>query len=280
MQRKPQLQPYRVDLRVGVLPPDAAALGETEWSKAHRVGLQGELHGVNKKAEPRELARRNSPRPPMPTPRRWLKFDTPASSTKEAPPRRVHGSFCGLLDQRALREATANFRRLDRNSDGKLSLHEFRHGLGLLGLSPSFATILFNAFDKSRDGAIDAREFLTTMAVMLHPSDVEAQAALAFEAYDLNGDGRLDRHELRQVLGSLHGALERAGLDAVEEAAVDAAADSLLALMDVDGKGHVALDDYRRIVRDHPEELRRAGLGVPTRRSSCLLYTSPSSRDS
>ena len=38
MQRKPQLQPYRVDLRVGVLPSDAAALGETEWSKAHRVG--------------------------------------------------------------------------------------------------------------------------------------------------------------------------------------------------------------------------------------------------
>ena len=59
------------------------------------------------------------------------------------------------------------------------------------------------------------------------------------------------------MLGSLHGALERVGLDAVEEAAVDAAADSLLALMDVDGKGHVALDDYRRIVRDHPEELRR-----------------------
>ena len=156
--------------------------------------------------------------------------------------------------------------RLDTNGDGKLSLHEFRHGLGLLGLSPSFATILFNAFDKSRDGAIDAREFLTTMAVMLQPSDVEAQAALAFEAYDLNGDGRLDRHELRQVLGSLHGALERAGLDAVEEAAVDAAADSAARLMDVDGKGHVALDDYRRIVRDHPEELRRAGLGVPTRR--------------
>ena len=111
----------------------------------------------------------------MPTPRRWLKFDTPATSTKEAPPRRVHGSFCGLLDQRALREATANFRRRDTNGDGKLSLQEFRHGLGLLGLSPSFATILFNAFDKSRDGAIDAREFLTTMAVMLHPADGEAQ---------------------------------------------------------------------------------------------------------
>ena len=75
-----------------------------------------------------------------------VKFDTPATSTKEAPPRRVHGSFCGLLDQRALREATANFRRLDTNGDGKPSLQEFRHGLGLLGLSPSFATILFNAF--------------------------------------------------------------------------------------------------------------------------------------
>ena len=199
----------------------------------------------------------------MPTPRRWLKFDTPATSTKEAPPRRVHGSFCGLLDQRALREATANFRRLDTNGDGKLSLHEFRHGLGLLGLSPSFATILFNAFDKSRDGAIDAREFLTTMAVMLHPSDVEAQAALAFEAYDLNGDGRLDRHELRQVLGSLHGALERAGLDAVEEAAVDAAADSLLALMDVDGKGHVALE--RAVQRTEH---------LPQLMAVCLLYTS------
>ena len=31
------------------------------------------------------------------------------------------------------------------------------------------------------DGAIDAREFLTTMAVMLHPSDVEAQAAELIE---------------------------------------------------------------------------------------------------
>ena len=202
--------------------------------------------------------------------------DTPATSTKP-PLRRVHGSFCGLLDPRSLREATANFKRLDTNGDGKLSLAEFRHGLGLLGLSPSFATILFNAFDKSRDGAIDSREFVATMAVMLHPSDVEAQAALAFEAYDLNGDGRLDKTSC----GRCSAAARRArapGLDAVEEAAVDAAADSLLALMDVDGKGHVALDDYRRIVRDHPEELRRAGLGVPTRRRRSTAAAAGASR--
>ena len=80
------------------------------------------------------------------------------------------------------------------------------------------------------------------------------------------------------MLGSLHGALERAGLDAVEEAAVDAAAASLLALMDVDGTGHVALDDYRRIVRDHPEELRRAGLGVPTRRRRSTAAAAGASR--
>ena len=36
--------------------------------------------------------------------------------------------------------------------------------------------------------------------------------------------------------------------------------------MDVDGKGHVSSTSYRRIVRDHPEELRRAGLGEPARR--------------
>ena len=78
----------------------------------------------------------------MPTPRRWLKFDTPATSTKEAPPRRVHGSFCGLLDQRALREATANFRRLDTNGDGAVGLAELLahyglgSGLGLARASP------------------------------------------------------------------------------------------------------------------------------------------------
>jgi Ca2+-binding EF-hand superfamily protein len=74
-----------------------------------------------------------------------------------------------------LKDVQASFAHLDTNRDGMLSLEEFTAGLGLLGMHPEFATIIFNAFDKSGDGSIDRREFVAAIGVMLHPEDMERQ---------------------------------------------------------------------------------------------------------
>jgi Ca2+-binding EF-hand superfamily protein len=79
------------------------------------------------------------------------------------------------LDGKMLKDVQASFAHLDTNHDGLLSLEEFTAGLGLLSMNAEFATIIFNAFDRSGDGMIDRREFVTAIGVMLHPEDMERQ---------------------------------------------------------------------------------------------------------
>ena len=106
------------------------------------------------------------------------------------------------FDDKSLRSALKNFSQLDRDNDGRLSREEFRAGLGMLGVDKTFSTIIFNSFDTGGDGWIDRREFLAAMAVMLHPDNLEAQIDLAFDAYDVDKNGRLEFDELRQVIAA------------------------------------------------------------------------------
>lgn len=109
-------------------------------------------------AQAAETVDRASPRP---TSRRR------GPSKTDAPP--------PALDGKLLKDVQASFAHLDTNHDGLLSLEEFATGLGLLSMNAEFATIIFNAFDKSGDGMIDRREFVATIGVMLHPEDMERQ---------------------------------------------------------------------------------------------------------
>ena len=83
------------------------------------------------------------------------------------------------LDDAQLRAALENFSSMDKNGDGLLSRAEFREGLGMLGVDEDFCSILFNMFDTQGAGEIDQRAFLASMAVMLHPDEMELQVGLA-----------------------------------------------------------------------------------------------------
>lgn len=97
----------------------------------------------------------------------------------------------------AVRDALAeSFSAMDKNGDGSLTLGEFREGLGMLGMDADFSSLLFNMFAKNPDGNVDRSEFLASMGVMLHPDSQELQVGLAFDAYDLNKDGKLDLSEV------------------------------------------------------------------------------------
>jgi Ca2+-binding EF-hand superfamily protein len=166
----------------------------------------------------------------------------------------------GHLDEKALRVAMQNFQQLDRNNDGKLSREEFRSGMGMLGVDTTFSTIVFNSFDTGGDGWIDRREFLVAMAVMLHPDKLEDQIDLAFDAYDVNKDGKLEYDELRQVIASIFSTMEQMGISDAGTGA-DKVAGELFRQMDRGGKGYVTKEDYVHLAKTQPELIKRVGLG-------------------
>ena len=155
------------------------------------------------------------------------------------------------LSEKALRSAVQNFQTLDRDKDGHLSVEEFRSGLGMLGMDSTFSTILFNAFDSGGDGRIDVREFVAAMAVMLHPDNMEDQIDLAFDAYDINKDGKLTFDELRQVIASIYATMEQMGINDAQHDP-EAVANGLFQQMDRGAKGHVTKEDYLYLARTQP----------------------------
>ena len=133
-------------------------------------------------------------------------------STVELSEAELQDTRVGHLDEKALRGMMVNFQQLDRDNDGRLSREEFRSGLGMLGVDEAFSSMIFNSFDTGGDGWIDRREFMVAMAVMLHPDNLEGQIDLAFDAYDLNKDGKLELDELRQVIASVYSTMEQMGI--------------------------------------------------------------------
>ena len=162
--------------------------------------------------------------------------------------------------------AVKSFMAMDVDGDGYLSLEEFRGSLGLLGIDDAFAQILFNSFAKAdhhdRDGYINRSEFCASMAVMLHPAAVEEQVSMAFDAYDVNKDGKLTLEELDNVITAMFAAMVKMRIRQPDDSpSAAAAAVELFRQMDEEEKGWVTKEDYIRLATTNPELLKKVGLG-------------------
>ncbi len=167
-----------------------------------------------------------------------------------------------LMDDKTLASCVKSFAAMDVNGDGILTLDEFRSGLGMLGMDPEFATILFNSFDRNSDGRINQREFCASMAVMMHPTDMVQQVTLAFDAYDTNKDGKLDLSEMTRVITAIFSTMEKMGIRDERSDPEDTAND-LFSVMDAEGKGFVTKADYIEVARTQPELFKKMGIGLP-----------------
>jgi len=99
----------------------------------------------------------------------------------------------------ALRSA---FRSLDKNGDGMLSPEEIYEALFSHGLtSPAVLEEVMRSVDSNGSGSLDYTEFLAaTIDQKLCARRDIIQSA--FRTFDLDGDGRITREELQQVLSS------------------------------------------------------------------------------
>jgi Ca2+-binding EF-hand superfamily protein len=62
---------------------------------------------------------------------------------------------------------------------------------------------LFTLMDVDRSGRVDKREFLATLSYLLEPALApEDRLRFLFDAYDTDGNGQLDRREMKEMLGA------------------------------------------------------------------------------
>mmetsp|Transcript_81234 Transcript_81234/g.252122 ORF Transcript_81234/g.252122 Transcript_81234/m.252122 type:complete len:517 (-) Transcript_81234:119-1669(-) len=126
------------------------------------------------------------------------------------------------------------FMSLDTDSDGTLTLGELKTGLQQAGLSEAAPDLeeIVEGLDVDGSGVVDYSEF---MAAALDQNTYlnEDLCWTAFNVFDLDGDGKITRQELRKVLDN--GSFEREAAGAREE---------LLREVDGDGDGSINFEEF------------------------------------
>jgi Ca2+-binding EF-hand superfamily protein len=109
-------------------------------------------------------------------------------------------------------EARSIFEQLDTERDGRLTLPEFAKALGQLGATSAaegrqgLATYMFSAVDVDDSGGITLDEFVQWKLTMMHGSP-QTKLRLGFNICDLNGDGTVNRAEVKVLLDSIFAVL-------------------------------------------------------------------------
>ncbi|XP_034722715.1 guanylyl cyclase-activating protein 2-like [Etheostoma cragini] len=86
---------------------------------------------------------------------------------------------------------------------GNLHLHEFKRFFGINSNSTeeecAYMEHLFQSFDTNEDGKIDFMEYVAGLHLVLR-GKLEDKLKWSFKVYDRDGNGGLDRQEVRQIV--------------------------------------------------------------------------------
>ncbi|XP_030650081.1 guanylyl cyclase-activating protein 2-like [Chanos chanos] len=85
---------------------------------------------------------------------------------------------------------------------GALHLHEFKRIFGVSSTSEEeslYIETIFNSFDSNQDKTIDFMEYVAALHLVLR-GRLEDRLKWSFKVYDRDGNGRLDRQEVKHII--------------------------------------------------------------------------------
>jgi len=110
------------------------------------------------------------------------------------------------------------------------------------GDASKFAVHIFNQFDQDRSGHIDFREFLSALSVQLKGT-LEEKLEWAFNLYDLDGTGFIERSELIEIARAMHS--QRGHLLSLDEKATpEQIADYVMQKADVNKDNKLSKEEF------------------------------------
>ncbi|CAF0989013.1 unnamed protein product [Brachionus calyciflorus] len=108
-----------------------------------------------------------------------------------------------------------------------------------IGNSKSFCKICFMAYDKDKNGYIDFYEYAFVMGVILN-GDIEDKLKLAFDIYDYNDDGHIEKREAEKIFYSI---FEMYG-DSLPEKTIKNEVERLMKKFDTDNNGIITEKEF------------------------------------
>ncbi len=128
------------------------------------------------------------------------------------------------------------FQLFDKNGDGTITVIELGTVMRNLGNNPTDAELqdMINEVDADGNGTLEFDEFCNLMARQMKETNQEEELKQRFKLFDKDGNGLIDREELRDVMQQLG---EKLSEEDIEEMIQDA---------DKNGDGMI---DYQEFVK-------------------------------
>ncbi|XP_053544907.1 guanylyl cyclase-activating protein 2-like [Bombina bombina] len=129
---------------------------------------------------------------------------------------------------------------------GALFLHEFK---GFFGISANneaseFVESMFKAFDRNGDNTIDFLEYVAALNLVLR-GKLEYKLRWSFKIYDRDGNGCVDKKELREIIQSIFTIKKnwKRGEDS-QLLSTEEVCDRIFQLVDENGDGQLSLQEF------------------------------------
>jgi len=150
--------------------------------------------------------------------------------------------IAGQLNDEQIGNLRSLFEAMDSNQDGILTHAEMKSGLEKAGIDPIPKDLqaILEDVDSNNSGVIDYTEFIAA-AMNLHDMNTEQVFWSAFAVFDKDGNGKIDKQELKQVLGNeeVTAGLQGKGVEDPEKMIQD-----ILEDVDTDGDGEINFQEF------------------------------------
>ena len=107
----------------------------------------------------------------------------------------------------------------------------------------NFSNLIFNTFDEDNNQYLDFHEFVKAISIVLH-GNLEQKLKCAFKIYDSNGDGVIDKREMKLVINSIYELFGEDVKQLKKTKLTEKKVDDIFAKLDTNKDNYISLQEF------------------------------------